>query len=219
MAAIRVLVVDDHAILREGLRAMLALYDDIQVVGEAGNGREAVEKVRALSPEVVLMDIAMPELGGLEATVEIRRASPTTRVLILTQHENKEYIYPILKAGASGYILKRALGVELVAAIRAVHSGDVYLHPSIAKAVVDGYVDRQPKPHGDDRYDRLSDRERQVLKLVADGRTNQEIADVLCLSVKTIMGYRANVMEKLGIHSRTELVKYAIRKGLVQVEA
>ncbi len=219
MADIRVLVVDDHAILREGLRAMLALYEDIQVVGEAADGLEAVEKVRALSPDVVLMDIAMPELGGLEATVEIRRASPSTRVLILTQHENKEYIYPILKAGASGYILKRALGAELVAAIRAVHSGDAYLHPSIAKAVVDGYVDRQPKPKGEDRYDRLSDRERQVLKLVADGRSNQEIADILCLSVKTIMGYRANVMEKLGIHSRTELVKYAIRKGLVQVEA
>lgn len=219
MADIRVLVVDDHTILREGLRAMLALYEDIQVVGEAENGREAVEKVRALSPDVVLMDIAMPELGGLEATAEIRRTSPNTRVLILTQHENKEYIYPILKAGASGYILKRALGAELVAAIRAVHSGDAYLHPSIAKAVVDGYVDRQPKPKGEDRYDRLSDRERQVLKLVADGRSNQEIADILCLSVKTIMGYRANVMEKLGIHSRTELVKYAIRKGLVQVEA
>jgi len=218
MARIRVLLVDDHAILRDGLRALLSLHEDIQVVGEAADGREAIEKVRTLTPDVVLMDIAMPGLGGLEATVEIRRASPATRVLILTQHDNKEYIYPILKAGAAGYVPKKAAGAELIAGIRAVHGGDAYLHPSIARAVVDGYVGREPQARSEDRYDRLSDRERQVLKLVADGLSNQEIADVLCLSVKTIMGYRANVMEKLGIHSRTELVKYAIRKGLVKVE-
>jgi DNA-binding NarL/FixJ family response regulator len=218
MAKIRVLLVDDHAILRDGLRALLSLHDDLQIVGEAADGREAIEKVRALSPDVVLMDIAMPGLGGLEATVEIHRTNPSVRVLVLTQHENKEYIYPVLKAGAAGYVLKKAVGAELIAAIRAVHAGDAYLHPAIARAVVDGYVDREAQARSEDRYDKLSDRERQVLKLVADGLSNQEIADVLCLSVKTIMGYRANAMEKLGIHSRTELVKYAIRKGLVKVE-
>jgi DNA-binding NarL/FixJ family response regulator len=217
MGKIRVLIVDDHAILREGIRALLSLYPDIEVVGEAADGLEAVNKTRQLSPDIVLMDIAMPGLGGLEATLEIHRQSPTSRVVILTQHDDSEYIFPILKAGAAGYVLKKAVGTELVAAIRAVHEGGSFLYPSVATAVIEGFVKR-----GEDAesgYDRLTDREKQVLKLIAEGRSNKEIAELLSLSVKTVIAHRANLMEKLDIHNRTELVKYAIRKGLIPVDA
>lgn len=216
MAKIKVLIVDDHAILREGIRALLSLYSDIEVVGEAEDGLQAINLARQLSPDIVLTDIAMPGLGGLEATVEIRKQSPGSRVVILTQHDDTEYIFPILKAGASGYVLKKAVGTELVAAIRAVHRGESFLYPSVATAVIEGYLSK-----GDDAessYDRLSDREKQVLKLIAEGNTNKEIADMLSLSVKTVLAHRANLMEKLDIHNRTELVKYAIRKGLVAVD-
>jgi DNA-binding NarL/FixJ family response regulator len=215
MARIRVLIVDDHAILREGIRALLSLYPDIEVVGEAEDGLQAISLTRQLGPDIVLTDIAMPGLGGLEATVEIRKQSPNSRVVILTQHDDSEYIFPILKAGASGYVLKKAVGTELVAAIRAVYRGESFLYPSVATAVIEGYLSR-----GDDAessYDRLSDREKQVLKLIAEGHTNKEIAEMLSLSVKTVLAHRANLMEKLDIHNRTELVKYAIRKGLVTV--
>jgi DNA-binding NarL/FixJ family response regulator len=215
MAKIKVLIVDDHAILREGIRALLSLYPDIEVVGEAEDGLQAISLTRQLGPDIVLTDIAMPGLGGLEATVEIRKQSPNSRVVILTQHDDSEYIFPILKAGASGYVLKKAVGTELVAAIRAVYRGESFLYPSVATAVIEGYLAR-----GDDAessYDRLSDREKQVLKLIAEGHTNKEIAEMLSLSVKTVLAHRANLMEKLDIHNRTELVKYAIRKGLVTV--
>ncbi|TAK33687.1 MAG: response regulator transcription factor [Chloroflexota bacterium] len=218
MSKIRVLIVDDHAILRDGIRALLGLYDDMEVVGEAGDGLEAIDKVRQLGPDVALMDIAMPRLGGLEATLEIRRESPDTRVLILTQHDNKEYVYPMLKAGAAGYVLKKAAGTELVAAIRAIAAGGSFLHPAIARDVIDGFLGRTNGVSEEAEYEKLSDRERQILTLVAEGRSNKEIADLLCLSVKTVMGHRANVMEKLGLHSRTDLVKYAIRKGLISIE-
>ncbi|MDA8189709.1 MAG: response regulator transcription factor [Dehalococcoidales bacterium] len=219
MRKIRVLLVDDHTILRDGIRALLSLYDDIEVVGEASHGREAIDRARELSPNVVLMDLAMPGLGGLEATIEIRKECPESKVLILTQHENKEYIFPVLKAGASGYVLKKAAGTDLVTAIRAVHKGESFLDPSVAKAVIDGYVGKGRDQDENEEFDRLSDREKEVLKLVAEGHSNKEIADLLCLSVKTVMGHRANVMEKLGIHNRTELIRYAIRKGLIGVEA
>ncbi|MBI4319156.1 MAG: response regulator transcription factor [Chloroflexi bacterium] len=217
MAKIRVLLVDDHTILRDGIRALLSLYDDIEVVGEASDGREAIERVREVRTDVILMDLAMPGLGGLEATMEIRKESPGCKVLILTQHENKEYIFPILRAGAVGYVLKRAAGTDLVTAIRAVARGESFLDPAVAKMVIDGYVGRAHGQSDAEVLDRLSDREKQVLKLVAEGRSNKEIGDLLCLSVKTVMGHRANVMEKLGIHNRTELVKYAIRMGLIGV--
>ncbi len=219
MRKIRVLLVDDHTILRDGIRALLSLYDDIEVVGEASHGREAIDRARELSPNVVLMDLAMPGLGGLEATIEIHKECPESKVLILTQHENKEYIFPVLKAGASGYVLKKAAGTDLVTAIRAVHKGESFLDPSVAKAVIDGYVGKGRDQDENEEFDRLSDREKEVLKLVAEGHSNKEIADLLCLSVKTVMGHRANVMEKLGIHNRTELIRYAIRKGLIGVEA
>ncbi len=213
--AIRVLLVDDHTIFREGVRALLTSYDDIEVVGEAADGRTAIDKVTQLHPDVVLMDIAMPGLGGLEATLELRKLEPECRVLILTQYDNREYVFPILKAGAAGYVLKHAAATDLVSAIRAVHAGGSFLYPTVAKAVLDRYLRQGQVP--EDPYESLSDREVQVLRLVAEGPTNKEIAELLVLSVKTVMGHRANLMEKLGIHNRTELVKYAIRHGLVEV--
>ena len=213
--AIRVLLVDDHTIFREGVRALLSGYDDIEVVGEAADGREAINKVNQLRPDVVLMDIAMPGLGGLEATLELRKLQPESRVLILTQYDNREYVFPILKAGAAGYVLKHAAATDLVSAIRAVYAGGSFLHPAVAKTVLDRYLTQQQP--SEDPYESLSDRETQVLRLVAEGRTNREIAELLVLSIKTVMGHRANMMEKLGIHNRTELVKYAIRHGLIQV--
>ena len=215
MMAIRVLLVDDHTIFREGVRALLSGYDDIEVVGEAADGREAINKVNQLRPDVVLMDIAMPGLGGLEATLELRKLQPESRVLILTQYDNREYVFPILKAGAAGYVLKHAAATDLVSAIRAVYAGGSFLHPAVAKTVLDRYLTQQQP--SEDPYESLSDRETQVLRLVAEGRTNREIAELLMLSIKTVMGHRANMMEKLGIHNRTELVKYAIRHGLIQV--
>ncbi len=216
MEKIRVLLADDHAILREGIRALLSLSKDIEVVGEAGDGQAAIDRVGELSPDVVLMDIAMPGLDGLEATRRIKERFEGVKVLILTQHENREYVFPILKAGADGYVLKKAAGTELISAIRAVYGGGTFLYPSVAKTVVEDYL----RPDGtvsDRRHPRLTDREIEVLKLVAEGKSNQEIADLLCLSAKTVNGHRTNIMEKLDLHSRTELVKYAIRTGLIQI--
>ncbi len=213
---IRVLLVDDHAILRDGIRALIALSKDVEVVGEAADGQEALERSRELLPDVVVMDIAMPGLDGLEATRRIKERHKGIKVLILTQHENREYVFPILKAGADGYVLKKAAGTELLSAIRAVHQGGTFLYPSVARTVVEDYL----RPDGtiaDRHHSRLTDREIEVLKLVAEGRSNQEIADLLCLSVKTVTGHRTNIMEKLDLHSRTELVKYAIRTGLIQI--
>lgn len=217
MKKIRVLIADDHGVLRDGIRALLSLYDDVEVVGEAEDGLEAVEKAEKLRPDVVLMDIAMPRLGGLEATLELRQRKIPTKVLVLTQYDTKEYVFPLLEAGAAGYIPKKAVGTDLVFAIRAVHSGQSFLYPSVAKALVERYLQlkggERPEPH----YDQLSDREKEILKLLAEGRSNKEIAELLCLSVKTVMSHRANIMEKLDLHNRTELVKFAIRIGLVDV--
>lgn len=215
MNKIKVLIADDHAILREGIIALLNRYDDIEVVGEAEDGKQAIERARDLEPDIILMDIAMPGLGGLEATLELRKSSPRTKILVLTQYDNKEYVFRFLKAGASGYVLKKAVGTELVAAIRAVHSGGSFLYPSVAATVVEDYVHGANKAQ--DPYDSLTDREKQVLKLVAEGFSNKEIADLLCISVKTVMAHRANLMEKLAIHSRTDLIKYALRKGLIDI--
>ncbi len=218
MPQIRVLVVDDHTILRDGIRALLGLYDDIEIVGEASDGKEALARVAQLRPDVVIMDIAMPGLGGIEATLEMRKRNTDSKVLVLSQHDNKEYVHSVLKAGAYGYVLKKAAGSELIAAIRAVYRGESFLDSSIARTVIDGYLGREGESGNDNEYERLSDREIQVLKLVAEGSSNKEIADLLCVSVKTVMGHRANVMEKLNIHNRTELVKYAIKRGLIDLQ-
>jgi len=216
MSKIRVLIVDDHALFREGMRALLQSYDDLEIVGEATDGREAIEKVGELSPQVVLMDIAMPVMSGIEATRRICKETPGVRVLVLTQYDAEaEYILSMLRAGAKGYISKTATGLELVSAIRTVHNGEAFLYPSAATTLVGEYLTRTQGDKSD--YERLTDREREILQLVAEGRTNREIADTLSLSIKTVLKHRTNIMDKLGFQNRTQLIKYAISKGLVEM--
>jgi DNA-binding NarL/FixJ family response regulator len=213
LSEIRVLVVDDHAIVREGIRALLARRAGIRVVGEASDGKQALAQVEALLPDIVLMDIAMPVMNGLEATQAIRQSFPDVRILVLTQHESKEYVLPLLRAGASGYILKRARAKELIDAIRAVYSEGAYLPPIVAREVVSGVMSpsaveaRQPPI--------LTEREKEVVRLVAEGLSSREIAERLCISVKTVETHRAHILEKIGAHSTAELIKYAIREGIV----
>jgi len=216
MAKIRVLIADDHAILREGVRALLALTDDIEVVGEARDGREAVDLAGKLDPDVVLMDIAMPGLGGLEAALEMKRQGARARVLVLSQYEDREYVRRLLKAGVAGYVLKKSAGSELANAIRAAHRGGLVLDPEVARAAME---EGGPAGPGEaDPYETLTDREKQVLKLVAEGLANKEVAEALGISVKTAMTHREHVMEKLGLHNRTELVRFALKKGVIRVE-
>ncbi len=215
MDKIKILVVDDHAIMRDGIHALLELHNDIEIVGEASDGKEAVEKAGELMPDVVVMDIAMPVMDGLEATRRIRKKSPKVKVLVLTQHDNKEYVLSAVKAGAVGYVPKKALGSELVSAIYALHKGDSFLYPTAAAALIDDY---RQQAEGKEAYDRLTAREREILKLIADGHTSRELADMLFISLKTVLGHRTKIMEKLDIHNRTELIKFAIRKGLVSMD-
>jgi len=215
MMPIRILIVDDHAIVRAGIRALLQLHPDFEVVGEAADGREALAQVHALQPDVVLMDIGMPGMDGLAATYEIANACPQARVLILTQHENREYILPALRAGAAGYVLKRAPDDSLVRAIREVHAGGTYLDPRISDVLVDS-VRRQNDGVPSDPYETLTEREREVLVLLAQGKTYQEVAETLFISVKTVDFHRANLMRKLGLSNRAELVRFAIERGLVR---
>lgn len=213
MTKIRVLLADDHAVLRAGIRALLDMQPDIEVIGEAGDGRQAVERVRELEPDIILMDIGMPGLDGLAATRQIKENHPRTRILILTQHENKEYILPALKIGASGYVLKRAEGDELLNAIRAVHAGGTFLDPAVAGVLVDD-ARREPGSPADP-FDALTEREREVLTLLAQGRTYQQIAETLFISPKTVDFHRTNVMRKLNLDNRTELTRYALQRGLI----
>lgn len=214
---IRVVLADDHRMLREGLRALLERQDDIEVVGEAADGREAVRLASQLRPDVVVMDVSMPLLNGIEATRQIRRDCPTTRVLTLTVHESQDYVAQLLAAGASGYIIKRAGGDELVSAVRAVHRGEAFLHPSIAKVVIQDYVQRLQAGRGLSAQEVLTEREREVLQLIAEGYTNREIADLLHLSIKTVQNHRSNIMRKLDLHDRGELIKYAIQQGIIHL--
>jgi two-component system, NarL family, response regulator NreC len=213
---IRVLIVDDHAILREGVRALLQLQPDIEVVGEASDGLQALEQVEKLDPDVVLMDVAMPGLGGIEAAIEMHKLGRRARILILSQYEDREYVRRLLKAGVAGYVLKKSAGSELANAIRAVQRGGLVLDPEVARTAMQDAG--QPSPAGADPYEALTDREKQVLKLVAEGRSNKEVADLLGISVKTAMSHREHVMEKLGVHNRTELVRFALRKGVIRVD-
>ena len=218
MGKIRVLLAEDHTIVRKGLRALLDDETDIEVVGEAEDGRETVRQVERVHPDVVLMDITMPLLNGVEATRQIKAQHPEVQVLGLTRHENEEYIYQLLRAGASGYVVKQAAPAELVEAIRAVSQSETYLSPSINPSVVEEYI-RQAKAmvkSGPD--ERLTPREREVLQLVAEGRTNREIAQVLSISVKTVEHHRANLMSKLDLYSAAELTQYAIRTGVIDVD-
>jgi DNA-binding NarL/FixJ family response regulator len=214
--SIRVLLADDHAILREGVKALLGLADDIEVVGEAADGQQAIERCRVLEPDVVVMDVAMPGLGGLEATLAIRKEWPKTRILVLTQYDDREYVSRFLKAGVSGYVLKKAAGAELASAIRAVYRGGLVLDPEVAREAV-SEPRRGSEEEAADPYELLTDREKQVLRLVAEGHSNKEIADILGISVKTAMSHRERVMEKLDLHSRTDLIKFALRRGVITV--
>jgi len=217
VSKIRVLIADDHAILREGVRALLSVTDDIEVVGEAADGRKAVELCAALDPDVVLMDIAMPGLGGIEATLELKRVGSRARVLVMSQYEDREYVRRLLKAGVSGYVLKKSAGADLVSSIRAVHRGGLVLDPEVARAAMESSAPGSPAA-GADPYEALTDREKQVLKLVAEGRSNKEVAELLSISVKTAMSHRERMMEKLGLHNRTELVRFALKLGVIRVE-
>jgi DNA-binding NarL/FixJ family response regulator len=214
---IRVLLVDDHAILREGLRALLQAAPDLEVVGEASDGRGGIDRAVALRPDVVVMDVSMEGLGGYEATIEIRRLVPDARVLVLTQYDEGSYVRRFLQAGVSGYLLKKSAGSELVSAIRAVARGGVVLDPDVAREALAG-ASGAAAESSDSAYDALTDREKQVLKLVAEGRSNKEIASLLDISVKTAMSHREHLMEKLGLHSRTELVKFALRAGVITLD-
>ncbi len=218
MPKIRLLMVDDHEIVRAGLRMLLQTQPDIEIVGEVSNGRAAIAQARQLLPDIVLMDISLPDMDGFEATRQIKRALPNVAILALTMHESDEYFFKMLNAGASGYVPKKAAPTDLVAAIRTVHDGGVFLYPSLAKSLVRDYMGRAAESGERAALDGLTDREQEVLKLIADGSTNQEIADKLTISVKTVERHRANIMGKLNLHSRTELVKYAIRKGMIDVE-
>jgi len=212
---ITVLLADDHRILREGIRSLLEKEPDIEVVAEASEGGEAVAKAQQLSPDLVLMDITMPGMNGLEATRQIKALKPGVKVLILTMHESNQYISQFLRSGASGYVLKDTAAQELVGAIRAVNQGDAFLYPSIARMLLEEYLQKVQSGEERGSYDGLTDREREVLRMVAEGKTNKEIADDLSLSVRTVQAHRANLMGKLHMHDRTELVRYAIRKGLI----
>jgi DNA-binding NarL/FixJ family response regulator len=214
MSVIRVLLVDDHAILRAGLRALLSAYSDLKVVGEAANGVEALARVAELTPDVVTMDIAMPGVNGLVATRQILQAHPKTKILILTQYDNKEYVLPLMKIGAAGYVLKQAVDTDLVTAIRAVARGESFLHPSVAKVVLDAYL-QDSTAGSDDPYSQLTEREREVLILVAQGHSTREIAETLHISPNTVDVHRAHLMRKLDLHSIAEISTFAVRRGLL----
>lgn len=212
---IRILLADDHAILRDGIRALLNDERDLHVVGEAENGRQALDQARSLRPDIVIMDIGMPLLSGLEATTQIRRDVPEARVLILTMHQNEEYLAQVMAAGASGYVLKDVAGRELVAAIRQVAQGETFFSPSMAKTLTTLYLHSLEAERTHDPYEDLTIREREVLQLVAEGFTNHQIAEMLSLSIKTVKTHRLHLMQKLDLHDRTELVKYAFQKGII----
>jgi len=217
MNKIKVLLAEDHTIVRQGLCALLEGEAGLEVIGEAEDGREAIQKVERLHPDVVVMDISMPALNGLEATRQIKERFPEVKVLILTMHANEEYVFQILRAGASGYVVKQAAVTELISAIQAVSQGDSYLSPAISKKVIEEYI-RKAEAMVENSYDRLTDREREVLQLIAEGHSNREIAALLHLNVKTVENHRASLMDKLHIHSTAELTRYAIHKGVISLE-
>jgi two-component system response regulator NreC len=215
---IRLLLADDHAVVRSGLRLLLESQPDMAIIGEAETGEEAVRLTAELSPDVVLMDIEMPGINGIEAARRIKAQSPATAVLALTMYEDDQYFFEMLRAGAAGYVPKRAAPDELASAIRAVSRGDVFIHPSLAGRLVQDYLLRRDTDEQEPPMDDLTPREQEVLTLIAEGLSNGEIAEQLVISIKTVDRHRENIMRKLNLHNRVDLVKYALRKGLIDLE-
>lgn len=213
---IRLLLVDDHQVVRSGLRMLLTNEMEVEIVGEAGTARDAIESVRLLKPNVVLMDIGLPDMSGIDATREIKRIFPEVAVVALTIHEDEEYFFKMLEAGAGGYVPKRAAPGELITAIRTAALGEVYLYPSMAKLLVKDFLTQERTNENTGTLDGLTEREQEVLRFLAEGATNDEIAAALTISIKTVARHRENIMHKLGLHSRAELVRYAIRKGIIK---
>ncbi|NTU56352.1 MAG: response regulator transcription factor, partial [Anaerolineales bacterium] len=207
---------DDHEVVRSGLRMLLENQADLKILGEADTGKQALEMVETLNPDVVIMDITLPDISGIEATRRIKEAHPGVAVVALTIHEDQQYFFEMLQAGASGYVPKRAAPDDLITAIHAAHRGEMYIYPSLAKLLVGDFLSRSGEDGAKEAMDELTPREGEVLSLLADGKTNDEIADLLSISAHTVARHRENLMGKLGLHSRSELVKYAIRKGLIK---
>jgi two-component system response regulator NreC len=213
---IRLLLVDDHEVVRSGLRMLLENEKDVEIVGEYGTAQDALEALIELEPDVVLMDIGLPDISGIDAAVEMKKVLPETAIVALTIHEDEEYFFKMLDVGASGYVPKRAAPDELLTAIRAAALGEVYLYPSLAKLLVKDYLTQEQHVRSKEKLDGLTSREQEVLAHLADGASNNEIGETLGISPKTVARHRENIMRKLNLHSRTELVKYAIRKGIIQ---
>lgn len=216
---IRIAIVDDHDLVRAGIRAILEQDPQFQIAFETGDGQDAIRQVTSLRPDVVLMDVHLPGgIGGLDATETIVKDCPEVKIIILTQYENREYIRRALRIGARGYLLKRSAASELKEAIRTVHAGQRYLHPSVADELVDLLTTGRNIEDSEDDYDRLTPREKQVFKLLAEGKTSRDISKYLTISLKTAMTHRTNVMEKLSMHTRSELIRYAVRKAVISVD-
>jgi two-component system response regulator NreC len=216
---ITVFLADDHTIVRQGLAKLLEGEPDLRVIGEAENGREAVAKVEKLKPDIVLMDIAMPMLNGIEATRQIRKICPQTKVIILSMHSHARYISELFSLGASGYLLKSSTGSDIIDAIHAACKGSTYLSPSISGKVIEDYLSLKKNSDQDDHYSRLSNREREVFQMIAEGRSTREISDILCVSPSTVKTHRANIMEKLEMDNLSQLIQYAIHIGIVELQA
>ncbi len=217
MEQIRVLLAEDHTIVRKGIRSLLDDEAQIEVVGEAGDGREALEKVEDLHPDIVLMDIAMPHMNGLEATRQIKKLFPEVKVIVLTMYTNEEYIFQMLQVGATGYLVKQSAPSELILAIQSVFRGDSYLSPAISTKIVE-HLRQSDDTYQESSYNALTTREREILQLIAEGNSNKEIAATLHISEKTVSVHRTNLMEKLDLHSTIDIVKYALRKGIIRLE-
>jgi DNA-binding NarL/FixJ family response regulator len=211
---IRIALADDHVILRQGLESLIGQENDIEVIGQASDGHETIELVESKEPDVLILDIAMPKLNGIEVCKRLRRKYPNIKIIILSMYDNQEYIYELFSYGVSGYLLKESVVSDLISAIRAVHNGDIYLSPSISKKIIDGFLTFK---HENVSKNNLTSREREILQLIAEGYSSREIGELLNTSMKTVDAHRNNIMKKLKIHRKSELIKYAIQQGIIQI--